>query len=152
MPVVTSTSSLFRTDAGPALDPLLARGFARRATGKVLNAADDASGSKYKLIELPSHVILAEATIFDVENWGFADIRIGRFDTAGAGALVSATKISAVTQSPVTARLAADGKRVWERLGLAADPGGVVGIWAHAIAAATGAGEMPFVVEWIDNL
>lgn len=150
MAIVNTKSTLFRGDAGAVLDPLVARGYRRTAIGKAVNAAGDSDGSKYLLAELPSHAILARGTLFHVENWGFAAIRIGTFATAGA--LVSVLKSAATTQAPVTALIETTGARLWQTMGLAADPGGVLGLYAHAIANATGAGDMPFVIEWIDNL
>lgn len=150
MAIVSKKSTIFRGDAGNTLDPLVARGYARRAVGRVENAADDSSGSKYLLAELPSHAILTRATFFHVENWGFAAIRLGTFDDVDA--LLSVLKSAATTQAPITALIESTGERLWETMGLAADPGGVIGIYAHAIAGATGAGNMPFVIEWLDNV
>jgi hypothetical protein len=150
MAVVQKKSSLFRTGDGPTLDPLVARGYPRRAIGRVENAASDSNGSRYHLIDLPSHVILLPGTLFHVENWGFAAIRLGTFDDVDA--LLAVLKSAATTQSPITGMIAAAGARLWQTLGLPADPGKTIGLYAHAIADATGAGAMPFAIEWLDNL
>lgn len=152
MSVVSKTSNLVRdlTDPDPlAPDPLEARGRLILATGTVTNAADDSTGSKYHLIDLPSHVILHEDTFFDVENDGFAQIVIGtEVDT---DALVDQTKVTESMITPVAAGDALHGKRLWEVLGFPKDPHGTIGIWKHAEANAAGAGSMPFRIAYIDN-
>lgn len=150
MAIVSKKSTIFRGDAGATLDPLVARGYRRTAIGKAENAADDSSGSMYLLAELPSHAILTRSTFFHVQNWGFAAVRLGTYDDVDA--LLAVAKADATTQAPITALIESAGERLWETMGLAADPGGVIGIYAHAIADATGAGSMPFVIEWIDNV
>lgn len=149
MPITDNQSDLFRK---PHLeedtpDSKQTHGRLYTATGKVTNAADDLSGSTFKLAELPADCILDDRTAFDVENWGFADVRIGTKDDVDA--LVSATTISATTQSPIAFGDANHGKELWEVLGLAANPGGNIAIYAHAIANATGAGEILFRVSFL---
>lgn len=152
MAIVSLKSNLFRDQqaGGPVNDPLIIKGVRRAATGKVENGAADSNLSKYKLISLPSYVILDSSTIFHVENWGFAAIRIGTLTTVGA--LVSVLKSAATTQAPVTAVGQASANRLWQLLGLASDPNEEIDIYAHAIADATGAGNMPFRIGWIDRV
>ena len=90
--------------------------------------------------------VLGDRTAFDVENWGFAAIRIGTVDDVDA--LAAVLKSAGNTVSPIAFGDANHGKALWEVVGLAADPGGLIGIYAHAIAAATGAGSMPFRFEY----
>jgi hypothetical protein len=151
MAVVSLKSTLYRAEqtGGAVPDALMIRGVTRRATGSVSNAATDSNLSMYKLITLPSFVILHPETIFDVENWGFAAVRIGTKATVGA--LLSVATNAATTQSPITARAAAAGNRLWQTLGLSADPKTDIDLYAHAIAGATGAGVMPFCIAWVDN-
>lgn len=127
-------------------DPELARGRPIVATGSVENGASDSSLSTYKLASLPSNCILGDRTKFDVENWGFATVNIGTLTDVDA--LITIAKSSGNTVSPVVFGDAKHGKRLWEVLGLAADPGGVIDIYAHASAGATGAGSMPFQFEY----
>ncbi len=127
-------------------DPELARGRPIVATGSVENGATDSSLSTYKLASLPSNCILGDRTKFDVENWGFATVNIGTLTDVDA--LITIAKSSGNTVSPVVFGDAKHGKRLWEVLGLAADPGGVIDIYAHASAGATGAGSMPFQFEY----
>lgn len=148
MAVVSGKSDLIRDylagDAAP--DPMRNRGRTYMATGTVANAATDSSASMYHLIDLPSDCILDELTKFDVENWGFAQVVIGtQTDT---DALLDVAKASGNTAAPIAFGDANHGKELWEMLGLAADPGGEIGIWAHAEAGATGAGSMPFQFSW----
>jgi hypothetical protein len=148
MPVVKKLSSLIGDyQAGTETpDPELARGRAFMATGIVTNAADDSSLSTYHLADLPSNCILGTRTLFDVENLGFATVNIGTLTDIDA--LITIAKSSGNTVTPVVFGDAKHGKRLWEVLGLAADPGGVIGIYQHASGNATGAGSMPFQFEY----
>jgi hypothetical protein len=128
-------------------DPELARGRPIMATGTVSNGATDSNLSTYKLASLPSNCILADRTKFDVENWGFATVNIGTKDDIDA--LITVLKSAGNTVTPVVFGDAKHGKRLWEVLGLAADPGGMIDIYAHASAGATGAGSMPFQFEYL---
>lgn len=150
MPVVNEKSTLYK----PASDPLgaepkpeLARGRPIVATGSMANLATDSIGSKYLLAELPSDAILDTRTFFKVDAWGYADIRIGTFSDPVA--LVNQTKISATIASPLTQGDARFGQPLWQALGLAADPGGTIGIYAHgSVAAAAAAGSMRFEIHY----
>lgn len=144
MAVETGKSDLIRDYlAGEgAPDPMRLKGRRFIATGTVANGAADSNLSMYHLIDLPSDCILDEDTAFDVENWGFAQVVIGtQTDT---DALLDVARSAATTQRPIAFGDTNHGKELWEVLGLAADPGGEIGIWVHAEANATGAGSMPF--------
>ena len=150
MAIVKTLSNQFRASATPAktLDPLDTDGRRRRKTISVANLSTDNTGSTYKLCELPSDCILDPSTQFYVSNWGYADIRIGTLSAPGA--LVSQLKSAGNTITPITAGdPAKHGKRLWEILGLAADPGGTIPLYAHAIANATGAGSMLAQVDYM---
>lgn len=151
MAIVNLKSSLYRAEqqGGAIPDPLLVRGRVSVATGRVENAATDSNLSRYKLISLPSRVVLRSGTLFHVENWGFAAVRIGTLATVGA--LLSVNTSAATSQAPITPIAAAAGNRLWQTLGLAADPNEEIDIFAHAIANATGAGVLRFAIEWLDN-
>lgn len=148
MPVVTKKSTLIAdADIGyHGADPELARGRPIVATGTQANAADDLSGSTFHLVDLPADCILDSRTAFDVENWGFATVSIGT--QTDVDALVSVLKSAGNTVSPIAFGDANHGKALWEVLGLAASPGGMIGLYAHAVANATGAGSMPFEVHY----
>lgn len=149
MAVVTGKSNLIRDYVAgeDAPDPMVARGRLYVATGTVANAATDSSGSKYHLADLPSDCILDPLTNFKVDGWGFAQILIGT--ETDTNALLDVARSAATTQQPVAFGAAAShGKELWELLGMAADPGGTIGLWAHAAAGATGAGTMPFQVVY----
>lgn len=121
-------------------DPAKHRGRPIVATFTVTNAATDSNTSSFHLCDLPSCAILDASTAFQVQNWGFADIRIGT--QTDVDALVSVLKSAGNVVSPVVQFDAKHGKPLWEVLGLAADPGGNIGLYAHAVANATGAGSM----------
>lgn len=148
MPIVSGKSNLipdhFAGYHGP--DPEIARGRPIMSTGTVTNTSTDLSGSKYLLAELPSSCLLGDRTAFDVEAWGFAQVNIGT--NTDIDALGTVAKSAGNTYSPVAFGDAKHGKLLWEVLGLAADPGGMIPIYAHASANATGAGSMPFRFEY----
>lgn len=149
MAVVNLKSDLFpdRLAGDDVPDPARARGRSICITGTVANGATDSSTSTYHLCDVPADAILDSRTAFDVENWGFAAIRIGT--KADNDALVSVLKSAGNTVSPVAFGDAKHGLPLWQVLGLSAAPEtGVIGLYAHAIAAATGAGSMPFEVHY----
>ena len=142
MPIVHKRSTIITNPRmlEPGPDPVFARGRLIVAACSVANAADDSSGSSYHLIDLPSDCTLDHETAFQVQNWGFAAVRIGT--RTAVGALLSVAKADGNVQSPAAKFGALWGKPLWEQLGLSADPKGVIGLYAHAIANATGAGTM----------
>lgn len=144
MPIVTLQSTLYRVrDIDAAVpDPVVVAGVPRVTTGSVANAADDSSGSMYKLASLPSQSIMDPASFLQVDGWGFASVRVGTIDDNDA--LVSVAKSAGATVSPIAAGDAKWDKRLWEVLGLSEDPGGWIDIYAHAVANATGAGTLRF--------
>lgn len=150
MAVVNNTSDLihdYLDDASVAADPVQARGRVIKSTGTVANATTDSNLSNYHLVDLPSDCMMDQDTFFKVDGWGFAQIVIGTLtDTT---ALVNQTKITAAIVSPFGQGDANHGKRLWEALGMAADPGGNISLYAHAVAAATGAGTMPFQAAYL---
>lgn len=152
MAIVNVKSNLYRAEmaGGPVLDALVVKGNVRRATGKVFNAASDSSGSVYKLIKLRSDVILGPGTFFHNAGWGFATTQVGV--VGAATALFTKTTSATTTESPITGIEAVSGQRLWEQLGLSADPRGEIELVAIAAANATGAGSMPFAIEWIDDV
>lgn len=144
MPVVNVVSNLFPDlrleQAIP--DPALARGRLICAAFTVANLATDNTLSTYKLCDLPAEAIFDSRTIFKVDTWGYADIRIGTL--ANPAALVSALRTGGPNLSPVAfGATAFHGIPIWQALGLAALPqNGLVTLYAHAIANPTAAGSM----------
>ncbi len=151
MAVENVTSDVYRNELlGEAIpQSLKVHGRIHAVTGTVAHDAAASSGSTYKLGEVPSAAMPHPDTIFQASAWGFTDLRIGTKDDVTA--LVNTTSAAATTQSPFAALDANHGKSWWEVLGLAADPGGMITIYAHAIAGATGAGSMKFNLVSIDN-
>lgn len=149
MAVVIVRSTLIHDYLDPnslPADEQFLRGRLLTATGSVDNAATDSALSKYKLARVPSHAILDETTAFQVQNWGFAQVQIGT--QTDPIALLNVLKSAANVQNPVVFGDAQHGKRLWERLGLAADPGGSITLYAAALAGATGAGTLKFRISW----
>ena len=146
MPVVTVFSDI----ASPtvASDPAKARGRPIKAVGTVANLSTDSQNSKYKLGDFPSESILQPGTFFKVDTWGYADIRIGTFTDVAA--LVSVLRSAGAIVTPIANGDARHGQPLWQALGLASDPGGMIGLWAHgSVAGPTGAGSMRFAVEYL---
>jgi hypothetical protein len=152
MAIVTGKSNLIHDYLDPdsyAPDPVLARGRAIFVTGLLACLADDSNTSMYRIADLPSDCILLPDTFFDVENWGFAQVVIGtKTDT---DALVDQTKATETIVTPIAQGDANHGKRLWEVLGLAENPKGMISIYVHAEADATGAGSMPFQIAYLYN-
>lgn len=136
MPIVDKKSDLYGAD----VDPARARGRPICTTFTVANAGTDSNGSKYLLGKFPSECILDSRTAFQVQNWGFAAIRIGTATVVDA--LVSVLKSAGNVVNPIAFGDARHGQPLWQALGLAADPGGQIELYAHAIADSTGAGSM----------
>lgn len=129
MPVV----SLKSTIAAGTADPAKARGGQYVAIDTIANALTDSVGSKYLLARLPSECILDERTQFKVDTWGYANIRIGTLTDPAA--LVSQTRATGTTVTPIVFGDAKHGLPLWQQLGMAADPGGEIGIYAHGLVA-----------------
>ena len=143
MPVVQVQSDLFRTQPllGQATpDPARARGRSIIAQFSVSNLSTDSALSQDLLAELPSDCILGFSTWFKVDGWGFATVNIGT--KSDIDALITVAKSAGTYVEPVTRGDANHGKYLWEELGLAADPGGTIAIYAQGPANATGAGVM----------
>lgn len=137
MAVVTQKSP----NAQNNVDPAKAKGRMFVAADTITNAATDNTGSKYLIGLFPSECILDSKTYFNVTNWGYADIRIGTFSDPAA--LVSQTKATSNNISPIAQGDARHAKPLWQQLGMAADPGGEIGLWAHgSVANAVAAGSM----------
>lgn len=151
MPIYDEQSDLYR-DYLAEEDPreaVKAKGRIYHATGSMSHAADALNTSKVLLAELPAECILHEDTFFDVENLGFAAVRIGTADDVDA--LVSQLQSAENVATPIAQGDANHGLRLWQVLGLSENPGGVIGIYQHAVADATGAGSMPFRLSYIWN-
>lgn len=147
MAVVTRQSSLYRPDDNGLLDPVDTAGRLIIKNGVVTNAADDSANSTFRICDLPSYCILHSLSGFDVAAWGFAQVRVGTLTDNDA--LLSVAKSAGAVARPVQFGDTRTGKPLWEVLGLTEDPGGVIPIFAHAIAAATAAGSMRFEIAYL---
>lgn len=150
MPVREKKSDVFRDQrvGGAVPDASRTIGRLRHIYGTVTNAADDDSGSIFHLCDLPAAAILHEETFFEVNNDGYATIRIGtRTDTQ---ALVNVLRSAGAEVLPVVRGGANHGLPLWQRLGLPRNPGGFIGIYKHAIANATGAGSTRFRISFVE--
>lgn len=142
-------SDLFANGYGEnGVDPARGRGRPIRVVGTLTNSAGGSSGSTYKIGDFPADCILQPETIFDVEEWGYAQVVIGTIDDTDA--LLDVARSAATTQSPITRFGTGHGKPLWELLGLAARPSdNIITLYAHAEATATAAGTMPFQIDYL---
>jgi len=139
--IVTGRSNVVHDYLDPASippDTMLIRGQNRIVTLTATNAASDNAGSRYKLCAIPSNALMDETTAFQVQNWGYATVQVGT--QANPTSLLNVAKSAAAVQTPFVFGDANHGKRLWEILGLAADPGGEIMLWATGPADATAAG------------
>jgi len=149
MAVVKTKSNLFPDlqAGGVTPDPARSRGRAICVAFAVANLATDSNLSSYHLCDIPADAILDSRTAFLVTNWGFAQINIGT--RTDVDALVTQTKATGNVVTPIAFGDAKHGLPAWQVLGLAAAPDdGVIGIYAHASAAATSAGSMKGEVHY----
>lgn len=149
MAVVTGKSDLISDYLDPNSyppDTQFMRGRLIIATGTVINASTDNAGSKYKLCPVPADAILDERTALQVQNWGFATVNIGT--KSDPTAILSVARSAANVQNPVAFGDANHGKRLWERLGLAASPGGDIMLYVTGPADATAAGTLKFSIAY----
>lgn len=149
MAVVSAYSNLVTdpTTGTKNADPEYRRGRPVIATGTVANAATDSSGSKYHLVDIPAHALLDPRTAFAVAGWGFATVSIGT--ETDVDALVQVLKSAGNTVTPAAFGDAKHGVPIWQILGMTAEPAsGIVSLYAHAIANATGAGSMKFEIHY----
>ena len=129
-------------------DPQVEKGRPMWTKGTVANDAAASQGSTYLLAKLPSNCVLTELTKIEGTGWGFAQVEIGT--KTDVTALVNAAKAATNPSIPVAFASANDGKQLWEVLGLAEDPRGMIEIYAHgAAAAATGAGTLKFQFHYL---
>lgn len=128
-------------------DPAKARGRRIVTVDTATNLATDNSGSKYLLGMFPSECILMSDTYFKVDNWGYAAIRVGTFSDPAA--LVSVLKNAGANVTPIAQGDARHAKPLWQQLGMAAEPGGEIGLYIHGIADAAAAGTMPYEIHYL---
>lgn len=127
-------------------DPQMARARIVMMNGRLTHAATDSNLSKWLLAELPSTCILGDRTAFRVDGLGLAQVNLGTYDDIDA--LITVAKSAGATVSPVAFGDAKHARPLWQVLGLAKDPGGMIGIYLHASANATAAGTMLFRFEY----
>lgn len=150
MAVVSKKSNLVtdRVNNIPNADPELVRGRVVVGGGTVSNDAGDSAGSTYHLLDVPAHAVLDSRTAFAVANWGFSTVQVGTLEDPDA--LVSVAKAAGATVSPVAfGDPAKHGMPIWKVLGYATEPkNGIVSLYAHAPAAAVGAGVLLFEIHY----
>ena len=147
MPVVNLKSSVYRAEDNKLLDPIHKAGRLVVITATVVNAMTDSALSTYQLADLPSDCLLHDLTGLRVDGWGYAQVNVGTLTNPTA--LMTVARSAGAAARPMVFGDAKHGKRLWEILGLAADPGGVIGLYLHAPAAPTAAGTCPFQIVYL---
>jgi hypothetical protein len=142
-----ATVSVKSPNAAGNVDPARARGRPVVCADTMANAATDSIGSKYLIGMFPAECILGSGTFFKVDTWGYVDIRIGTFTDPAA--LVSQTRATAAIVAPIAQGDGRHGQPLWQQLGMAANPGGEIGLYFHgSVAAAAGAGTSKYEVHY----
>lgn len=136
--VTTKSASITNRDASPSLlsNAAIAKGAMKKASGLVTAVNGDSIGSKYLFCSIPSNALVNSVLVScpDIGTTGAMDLGLYK-STADGGAVVDAdffkaaidTHSGALTKSEVVygnvITVANAEKRVWEALGLSADPG-----------------------------
>ena len=157
--VTTKSSTITNRDATPVVlaNDYLAKSVTFHATGVVAAANGDSIGSSYKFASIPSNAYIMSVILANDAITG-ASATIDLYDTtANGGAIVPSTgsgvistAISVATATTdrftMTVSNANSEKRVWELLGLSADPVKYYDVVMTLTAAATAAGSISLSV------
>jgi len=165
MAVVTlKSTAITNADATPIVQntPLLQRGLRKTTIGTLPVANGDSIASVYRLARVRSSDRIASLSLFctaitaAAANLGFYDTAANGGAIVGGGAQLAAAQslaaaLSGLNVTYAVTTLANAEKRVWELLGLAADPGKEYDIAATLTAAATAAGQVALHVDTVSN-
>lgn len=151
--VTTKSTAITNADAKPQVLslPFISRGKLHQSIGYVAAANGDSIGSQYRLCRVRSGDRMSGVKVFnDAVTSGAANV--GLYDTLANGGAVVSVSLFAAALSIATANktgtdvlyssiaLASMEKRVWELLGLSADPGKEYDLVLTLTAATTAAG------------
>jgi hypothetical protein len=157
--VALKSTAVTNQDLGVAANSWEATGGVRSSVGLVTANNNDNIGSTYRLTRIPSNARLSVASLFTAAiTTGAGDV--GLYRTAADGGAVVDADFFIAAQSIATASAGINviggnllspanrNKRVWEALGLAADPGTYYDVAITLTAATTGAGAVGIEVQW----
>lgn len=161
--VNTKATAIANADARPVVinGSYLQKGSLVEAVGVVAVAAADDDGSVFRLARIPSNARVSEILVKNTAITGGTVYRVGVYEIAGNGGAAVNTGVFATTVDMSTARtvpadvstsaLAIDQseKRLWELLGLAADPKKEYDIALTATTVGTAAGSIAARVRYV---
>jgi len=160
--VNTKSASITNRDASPPVQNGAATdgGFARISVGTVAVAAADDNDSVFRFCRVPSNAVIHSIMRFNDAIAGATDYNFGLHQTAANGGAaaddnyfadavdINAGTVLGVEQRFTTANITGCGLRVWEMLGLTADPGRDYDITASGVAVGSAAGDITLRVTW----
>lgn len=161
--VNTKSTHITNGDASPPVltSSYIAAGVLRESVGTVEAAAADDNNSVYRMVRVPSNARITSILLASDAVTGSTDINVGVYQTAANGGAVvsdnvfgdavdlsSATGFTEVLLETTATDIDKVEKRLWELLGLSADPLRDYDIALTAIAAASAAGTYSMKVKW----
>lgn len=167
--VNTKSTAITNADASPVTPTpgYLAHGRNREAVGTVEVAAADSDTSVYRMVRVPSCARVSQIMVANDAITSGSSYDIGLYQIAANGGAVADADCWASAVTMVTARAlwtdftfeagAAGGdqanceKRIWELLGLAADPKISYDICFTANTVGSGAGTLSLLVKYTDG-
>lgn len=161
--VNTKSTAVTAADATPPTltNSYIAGGVLRESVGTVEAAAADDNDSIYRMVRLPSHARVTSILLASDAVTGSSDVNVGIWQTAANGGAVvsenifadavdlsSATVFTEVLLETTATDIVKVEKRLWELLGLTADPMRDYDLCLKAVAAASAAGTYAVKVKW----
>lgn len=165
MGVVTTYGQGYRNPvANVAPLAVFAEGHLHTIVSTIAVGAADSATSKYYIGRIPSSAVLDPASLaYGGGVVGLTSVSVG-FDAsplpagliawaASPALLVSAQDWHLAASFSLVQNVAVGnyGKRAWELLGLAQDPGGFIDVFATNVSGAGGAGTLQFFLKYLDD-
>lgn len=160
--VLKSSTAVGNADANPRVpnSPYFDQGEVRASASAVATGAADSAGSIYRFIRLPSSARISSLKFSNAAMAGTTSVQFGLYQTAAnggavasAGLFANALDISAgLSDSEVLFQnlsIANGEKRLWELLGLTADPFVEYDIAMTTVTQAGAAGNMLLRGSWV---
>lgn len=165
MGVVTTYGQGYRNSvAAQAPLAVFAQGHLKTIVSTIAVGAADSATSKYYIGKIPSSAIIDPSSLaYGGGVTGLTSVSVGFDASAAPAGFVTWAASPALLVSAQDWHLAASfslmqnvsvanyGKRAWELLGLSADPGGTIDVFATNVSGAGGAGTLQFVLKYIDG-
>lgn len=160
----TKSAAITAFDASPPthVGSHIAAGILRESVGTVETAAADDNDSIYRMVRLPSNARVTSILLASDAVTGSSDVNVGIWQTAENGGLVvsenifadavdlsSATAFTEVLLETTATDIVKCEKRLWELLGLSADPVRDYDLALKAVAAASTAATYSLKAKWV---